>query len=360
MKPRNEITGRLSMHRDGYGFVIPESETLRGKLSGDIFIPPAGVGHAMHGDRVVVELGGIRPGGRAEGRILGVAGRAHATVVGTFHYGHRFNTVTPIDEKIHQDIVIPRGMEWPESEKQTTQDTKAARREPAHRVLGEEAKRRAEVRDLEDVVVDVEITDWPTPTQSPRGRVIEVLGSEDDFGVDVEIIIRKYHLPHRFPAETLEEAQRFADIIPAAELERRRDYRALAIVTIDGETARDFDDAVAVRLLANGNYELQVHIADVAHYVRPGSALDAEARLRGTSVYFPDRAVPMLPVELSTDLCSLRPHAERLVMSCVMELDHSGDVAGYELHEGVIRSAERMTYTGVNLDRKSTRLNSSH
>ncbi|MGH9670475.1 MAG: ribonuclease R family protein [Terriglobales bacterium] len=347
MKPRNEVTGRLSMHRDGYGFVIPESEALRTKLSGDIFIPPAAVGHAMHGDRVVVELGGIRPGGRAEGRILRVAGRAHATVVGTFHYGHRFNTVSPIDEKIHQDIVIPRGMERPE--KRTTEGTEEKKPSTPHRVLGEEAKRRADIRDLEGVVVDVEITDWPTPTQSPRGRVIEVLGSEDDFGVDVEIIIRKYHLPHRFPPEALEEAQDFQDIIAAAELERRRDYRALAIVTIDGEAARDFDDAVAVRRLASGNYELQVHIADVAHYVRPGSALDAEARLRGTSVYFPDRAVPMLPVELSTDLCSLRPHAERLVMSCVMELDHRGDVVGHELHEGVIRSAERMTYTDVNL-----------
>ncbi len=350
MSAKNIINGRLSMHRDGYGFVIPESTKLRSKLDGDVFIPPGAIGQAMHGDRVVVELGSIRAGGRVEGRILRVAGRAHTTVVGTFHYGHRFNTVTPIDEKIHQDIVIPRGMERPET--QTTEgseDTEKKKKHGQHRVLGEEAKRRPEVRDLEGVVVDVEITDWPTPTQNPRGRVIEVLGSEDDFGVDVEIIIRKYHLPHRFPPEALEEAQAFSDIIAAPELERRRDYRALAIVTIDGETARDFDDAVAVRRLANGNYELQVHIADVAHYVRPGSALDAEARLRGTSVYFPDRAVPMLPVELSTDLCSLRPHTERLVMSCVMELDHSGDVVGYELHEGVIRSAERMTYTDVNL-----------
>jgi len=360
MSAKNIINGRLSMHRDGYGFVIPESTKLRSKLDGDIFIPPGGIGQAMHGDRVVVELGGIRAGGRAEGRILSVAGRAHTTVVGTFHYGHRFHTVTPIDEKIHQDIVIPHGMERPESQEPTTlrlrsgqvpdtKVTKEKRKEPVHRVLGEEAKRRPEVRDLEGVVVDVEITDWPTPTQSPRGRVIEILGSEDDFGVDVEIIIRKYHLPHRFPPEALEEAQAFSDIIPGAELERRRDYRTVPIVTIDGETARDFDDAVAVRRLANGNYELQVHIADVAHYVRPDSALDSEARLRGTSVYFPDRAVPMLPVELSTDLCSLRPHAERLVMSCVMELDHSGDVVGYELHEGVIRSVERMTYTDVNL-----------
>jgi ribonuclease R len=198
------------------------------------------------------------------------------------------------------------------------------------------------------VVVDVEITDWPTATQGPRGRVVEIIGYADDFGVDVEIMIRKFHLPHHFPPEVLEEAQAAEAVIPASEAQRRRDFRALPIVTIDGETARDFDDAVTVRLLENGNYELQVHIADVAHYVTPDSALDQEARLRGTSVYFPDRAVPMLPLELSTDICSLRPQVDRLVMSCVMELDHRGEILGYELSEGVIRSAERMTYTDVN------------
>jgi ribonuclease R len=197
-------------------------------------------------------------------------------------------------------------------------------------------------------VVDVEITEWPSPTQNPRGKVVEILGYEDDFGVDVEIMIRKFHLPHRFPPEVLEEAQAVENVIPARELRKRRDYRSLPIVTIDGETARDFDDAVTVRQLENGNYELQVHIADVAQYVTEGSALDQEARLRGTSVYFPDRAVPMLPLELSTDICSLRPHLDRLVLSCVMEIDHHGEVLGYELNEGVIRSAERMTYTAVN------------
>jgi ribonuclease R len=196
--------------------------------------------------------------------------------------------------------------------------------------------------------VDVEITDWPTPTQNPRGRVIEILGYADDFGVDVEIMIRKYHLPHRFPSEVLAEAQAIPEEIPERELRRRHDYRGLPIVTIDGETARDFDDAVLVRQLENGHWELQVHIADVAQYVRPGSALDLEARLRGTSVYFPDRAVPMLPLELSTNICSLRPKVDRLVMSCVMEMDHHGNVVSYDLHEGVIRSAERMTYTDVN------------
>ena len=216
-------------------------------------------------------------------------------------------------------------------------------------MLGEEAARRTDWDDLENVVVDVEITDWPTATQNPRGRVVEILGYEDDFGADVEIMIRKFHLPHRFPPAVLDEAQNAEPVIPASESRKRRDFRAFPIVTIDGETARDFDDAVAVRRLENGNFELQVHIADVAHYVTPDSALDQEARLRGTSVYFPDRAVPMLPLELSTDICSLRPKVDRLVMSCVMEMDHRGEIVGYELSEGIIRSAERMTYTDVNL-----------
>jgi ribonuclease R len=315
----------------------------------------------MHGDRVMVEMGRIRADGRAEGRIVRVLGRAHGTVVGTFHYNPRFNYVTPIDEKITQDIIIPRGMEWPEERggavpagrphdsRQDAGATKKQRAANQHRVLGGEARKRTEYEDLEGVVVDVEITDWPTPTQNPRGRVIEILGYEDDFGVDVEIVIRKFHLPHKFPIEVIAEAQRFEDLLPGQELRGRRDYRNLPIVTIDGEDARDFDDAVFVRRLENGNFELQVHIADVAHYVRTGSALDVEARLRGNSVYFPDRAVPMLPVELSTDICSLRPHVDRLVMSCVMEIDRAGEIVGYELHPGVIRSAERMTYTNVNL-----------
>jgi ribonuclease R len=161
-------------------------------------------------------------------------------------------------------------------------------------------------------------------------------------------MIRKHHLPHHFPPEVLDEAQAVENVIPGTEVRKRRDYRSLPIVTIDGEAARDFDDAVTVRRLDNGNYELQVHIADVAQYVTDSSALDQEARLRGTSVYFPDRAVPMLPLELSTDICSLRPRVDRLVLSCVMEIDHQGEVLGYELNEGVIRSAERMTYTAVN------------
>jgi len=350
---KNLVVGRLSMHRDGYGFVTPEpdamDERLKGRLTGDVFIPPPAVGPGMHEDRVLVEVAVIRPDGRAEGHIVRLLERAHPTAVGVFHYGGRHNYVTPIDQKIAQEIAIPRGAEYPEAIRGSNElRKKSTQAVGPHRVLGEEAAGRTEWGDLENVVVDVEITDWPTATQNPRGKVVEILGYEDDFGVDVEIMIRKFHLPHRFPAEVLVEAENAEGIIPASEVRRRRDFRNLPIVTIDGETARDFDDAVTVRQLENGNFELQVHIADVAHYVRDGSALDQEARLRGTSVYFPDRAVPMLPLELSTDICSLRPHVDRLVMSCVMEIDHQGEVVGYELCEGVIRSAERMTYTDVN------------
>ncbi len=346
----------------------------------------------MHGDRVLVEVVDVRNDGRAEGRIFRPVDRAHPTVVGVFHYGSRHNYVTPMDQKISLDIVIPHGMEYPgepslvpspgsgraknghsssakteggevigrnketakaksESIKgfsRTTNDQRPTTVLSKHRVLGKEAAPRSDWSDLENVVVDVEITDWPSATQNARGRVVEIVGYQDDFGVDVEIIIRKYHIPHRFPAGPLSEAEEAEPVISSAEMSRRRDFRDLPIVTIDGETARDFDDAVLVRRLQSGNFELQVHIADVAHYVRPESALDQEARLRGTSVYFPDRAVPMLPLELSTDICSLRPQVDRLVMSCVMEIDRRGEIVGVEFSPGMIRSAERMTYTAVN------------
>src|SRR5437899_1040014 len=305
----------------------------------------------MHGDRVLVEMGTIRPDGRAEGRIVRPVNRAHPTVVGNYHQGHS-NYWTRIDQKIAQEIIIPPGMDYPElragSKQQGSDSHRDRKKRSPHRVLGEEAAQRADWDDLENVVVDVELTDWPTATQNPRGRVIEILGYADDFGVDVEIMIRKFHLPHQFPAKVLEEAEAVEPLISSREVHKRRDFRQLPIVTIDGETARDFDDAVTVHRLDNGNFELQVHIADVAHYVMPDSALDQEARLRGTSVYFPDRAVPMLPLELSTDICSLRPNLDRLVLSCIMEIDHRGEIVGYNLYEGVIRSAERMTYTAVN------------
>jgi ribonuclease R len=358
------VVGRLSMHRDGFGFVTPDpsslDEKLKAKLAGDIFIPPPAVASAMHGDHVLVEIVAIRPDGRAEGRIVRPVARAHSTVVGIFHHGTRGNYVTPFDQKISQQIVIPPGMEYPEEQSSGASNSSGVspavpgasrpRREKTQsvdRVLGNEAARRTEWNDLEGAVVDVAITDWPSATQNPRGRVVEILGYEDDFGVDVEIIIRKFHLPHRFPPEVVDEARRIDPTIPDFEAKRRRDFRNLPTVTIDGETARDFDDAVLVRRLEHGNFELHVHIADVAHYVTTDSLIDQEARLRGTSVYFPDRAVPMLPLELSTDICSLRPQVDRLVQSCIMKIDCRGEILEYELCEGIIRSAERMTYTDV-------------
>jgi ribonuclease R len=376
------VVGRLRMHRDGFGFVIPEPGSLparaQGKLQGDIFIPPPEVGNAMHGDQVLVEMGRLRHDGKAEGRIVRVMEREQETVVGIFHYGSGRNYVSPIDEKLAMEIIIPPGMEYPKAEDEESmpgdedRDTrvrsgsdvpmsrfpdvpiggkaptpKHSTRQSPHRVLGKEAQRKT-WDDLENVVVEVEITQWPSATQSPRGRVTEILGYEDDFGVDVEMIIRKHHIPHIFPADVLEEAQEINPVVHQKEIAARRDFRHLPIVTIDGETARDFDDAVLVTRLDNGNYELQVHIADVAQYVDDGSAIDEEARKRGTSVYFPDRAVPMLPLELSTDICSLRPELERLVLSCIMEIEPNGEIAYYELAEGVIRSVQRMTYTDVN------------
>jgi ribonuclease R len=336
----NLIAGRLDLHRDGYGFVRPNA---RQSTTDDVFIPPDEINGAMQGDQVLVELAPPRADGRRLGRIARIIERRNPTVVGTFHYARggrvQGNYVVPFDERMTQSILIPHGDET----------APAAELETPHRVIGEEARKTAHAHDdLEGLIVDVEITAWPTLTKPPVGRVIEVLGHPDDFGVDVEMMIRKHQLPRIFPANVLAEAQRVAHL-DGDEVEGRRDFRGLPIVTIDGETARDFDDAVLVEEHADGGYELQVHIADVAEYVRPGSDLDLEARLRGTSVYFPDRAIPMLPQELSSGICSLRPEEDRLVLSCVMQLDAQGNIQSYEICEGVIASAARMTYTKVHM-----------
>ena len=336
----NLAAGRLDLHRDGYGFVRPNARQASG--TDDVFIPPDAINGAMQGDQVLVELEPPRADGRRLGRIARVVERRNPTVVGTFHYARsdrqQGHTVVPFDERMTQPILIPLGQEIPSAPEEST----------PHRVLGDEARITADYDDLEGLIVDVEITHWPTPTRPPMGRVIEVLGDPDDFGVDVEMMIRKHQLPRVFPENVLAQARRVAHL-DREEAARRRDFRGLPIVTIDGETARDFDDAVLVEERTDGGYELQVHIADVAEYVRPGTDLDLEARLRGTSVYFPDRAIPMLPQELSTDICSLRPGEDRLVLSCVMQLDSAGNIESYEISEGVISSAARMTYTKVHL-----------
>jgi ribonuclease R len=329
---REYTVGRLSVHRDGYGFVVPD-KPIEG-LKGDIFLPPDEASKAMHGDRVLVRIARIESDGRADGELLKVLRRAHSTVVGQFHIKQRGNFVEPHDERIHDWIEIPEGMELPPSRKSIDR-------------VGVEPVTINSVEDLDGMIVNCEIVEFPESGQNAVGRVVEVLGQPDDFGIDVEIVIRKHHIPHAFPPEAIEQARRFPAEVPADEVARRQDFRDYDIVTIDGETARDFDDAVWVDRLRNGNYALHVHIADVAHYVRPGSPIDREAAIRGTSVYFPDRAVPMLPVELSTELCSLKPGVDRLVLSALLEIDNKGDVVRQDFVRGVIRSAERMTYTNV-------------
>ncbi|MBS1814156.1 MAG: VacB/RNase II family 3'-5' exoribonuclease [Acidobacteria bacterium] len=347
----NLVAGKLDLHRDGFGFVRPNDE------GDDLFIPPNELNGAMQGDEVLVEEAPRSRDGRRSGRIARVLTRRNPTVVGIFRLDRgrhqdnpllQGNYVVPMDERMTQPILIPEGAEI------------VVPREATDRTLGEEARAQLErvhgdhamsAEDLHGLVVDVEITEFPGVARPAKGRIIEVLGEPDAFGVDVEIVIRKHHLPHIFPQNVLEEARERSQYtvvsLSKEEIAGREDFRGLPIVTIDGETAKDFDDAVMVRDLGNGESELQVHIADVAEYVLPDSALDLEARLRGNSVYFPDRAVPMLPQELSNDQCSLRPDEDRLVLSCIMRIDAKGNVLGYRVAEGIIRSARRMTYTNV-------------
>jgi ribonuclease R len=354
------VAGKLDLHRDGFGFVRPNGAGMT--RDDDLFIPPNELNGAMQGDEVLVDEAPPGRDGRRSGRILRILTRRNATVVGIFHYarpqgrrGHEFqpystanyNYVTPLDERMTQPILIPDGPDGLIVMPPVPTE---------HRVVGDEA-RVTHVLDpdkhdpLEGLAVDVEITDFPSLAKPARGRLLEILGHPDDFGVDVEIVIRKHHLPYQFPADVLVEATDSAaktvDTLSDGELALRHDFRGLPIVTIDGETARDFDDAVMVQRLPSGNWQLQVHIADVSSYVLPATTLDLEARLRGTSVYFPDRAVPMLPPALSSGMCSLRPNEDRLVLSCVAEIDQQGEVAEFELCEGIIRSAARMTYTQV-------------
>ena len=337
-----EIKGRLVLHHDGYGFVVPDSPMPQ--LDGDVFIPRDGIQDAMHGDHVLAKiqrLGGVTGAQRAEGRITRILGRAHPTVVGLFRYGPQQNVVLPYDVRIQHEVVIPRGSEltpglWKKLGFSSADETSLRLR------------RIPRLDELDGAVVDVALLRYPQGGASATGRVIEILGRPGDLGVDTEIIIRKHHLPHVFSGEVLDEAEHGAKPVSETQRAGREDFRHLPIVTIDGETARDFDDAVHVEHRADGGWHLQVHIADVAHYVRTESALDREARLRGTSVYFPDRAVPMLPEALSNGMCSLKPHEDRLVMSALMEFDPAGRMKASRMTSGVIRSAERMTYTNVN------------
>ena len=333
----NLIEGRFVAHRDGYGFVVPA--TPISGMDGDLFIGRDNTGDAMHGDRVLARIERRRADARAEGRIVRVVTRAHATVVGLFRYGSSHgNSVLPYDTRLPHQITIPPGEEL----------TSALREKLGVAQVHSRTSRHERLPELDGAVVNVEVTRFPKAGVPASGRVVEILGRPGDIGVDVEIIIRKHHIPEEFSGEILAEARAIPQQVREAERPGRRDFREFPIVTIDGETARDFDDAVHVRRLPGSHFELQVHIADVAQYVRRGSPLDREARLRGTSVYFPNRAVPMLPEELSNGICSLNPQVERLVMSVVLELDATASVVDAKFTPGVIRSAERMTYTNVN------------
>jgi ribonuclease R len=308
------VVGKLDGHSSGIGFVAPE-RPVEG-LKKDIYIAAHNMKEPLHGDRVVVRIERYREDGRAEGKIVQVLERGATTVVGRFEVDSSgLGFVAPFDKRLTMDIVIPRG------------ETREAQ-------PGE--------------MVTVEVTRWPTPTRGPAGRIIEVLGDINDPGVDTEIILRKYDIPDEHPPEVIEEARRIGTAVKEKDMAGRTDFRDRKVVTIDGEHARDFDDAISIEKLKNGHYWLGVHIADVAHYVQEGGALDTEAYERGTSVYFPERAVHMFPEALATGLCSLRPNVDRLVQSCLMEVTSRGDVVRYEIHDGIIRSDARMTYTAVN------------
>jgi ribonuclease R len=306
--------GRLQTHAAGYGFVSPERQLETG--GGDIYISSTHLNEAMNGDRVVVRIERIKDGGRAEGRIIRILERANSNIVGRYDRDENgMGYVTPFDRRVLMDIFVPPGQEGGAS--------------PGEMVI-------------------VELTRWPTSTRGAIGHVSEVLGDIDAPGVDTEIIIRKYGIPDAHSDEAVAEAVRLGTAVSERDIRGRTDFRRVPTVTIDGEHARDFDDAITIEKLPSGNFWLGVHIADVSHYVQEGSALDREGYERGTSVYFPERAVHMFPAELATGLCSLNPHVDRLVQSCFMEVDRRGQVVRYEFHDGVINSDERMTYTAVN------------
>jgi len=308
------VTGQVHVNPRGFGFVAPDQPVAG--IDGDLYIAGANLNQAMHGDRVVARVEHRRSEGRADGRIVRILERATDQLVGRMDIDESGLTyVVPFDRRLVMDVHIPKG---------ETGEAEAGQ------------------------VVVVALTRFPTSTRGPVGRVTEMLGSLDAPGVDTELVIRELRIPDAHPAAAVAEARRLGARVRPRDIRGRQDFRALPTVTIDGETARDFDDAITLERLPNGNFWLGVHIADVSHYVPDGSALDTSAYERATSVYFPDRAVHMFPEELSTGLCSLNPQVDRLVQSCLMEIDARGTVCRHEMHDGVIHSDARMTYTDVN------------
>lgn len=304
------LKGTFAGSQKGFGFVMLDEDRP------DIFIPANNVNSAMNKDIVLVRILKDEDQGRkSEGEIVRIVERKNKRLVGVYQDSKNFGFVVPDDKKIPQDIFISKSDKGGASNGQ---------------------------------IVVVEITSWPEKRRSPEGRVIEVLGNKGDRGIDILTIIRKHGLPEEFPREVERFAEKIPDEIPEEEIARRRDLRDITMVTIDGEDAKDLDDAVSVELMKNGHYKLGVHIADVSHYVREGNPLDKEAYKRGTSVYLIDRVIPMLPKKLSNGVCSLNPRVDRLALSCFMEIEPKhGKVVDHEIFESVIKTNERMTYTDV-------------
>ncbi|MCD3351408.1 ribonuclease R [Clostridium botulinum D/C] len=305
------VVGRLQGHQRGYGFVIPEDG------SPDLFVISSYMNGAMHGDRVVAQvLKEENNGKRREGEIIRVTERANETIIGVFEASKNFGFVVPEEKRIHQDIFIPK--------EHTNGATNG------------------------DVVI-VNITQWPEKRRNPEGKVVEVLGKKGEKGIDILTIIKKYKLPEEFPAKVKNYALNIPQEIPEEEFDNqsREDLTDVTMVTIDGEDAKDLDDAVSIKKLDNGNYLLGVHIADVSHYVKEKNPLDREALKRATSVYLINKVIPMLPKELSNGICSLNPKVNRLAMTCFMEINDKGKVVDYRITKSIIKTNERMTYTDV-------------
>lgn len=302
------VHGTIAVHRDGFGFVRPENG------GEDIFIPGKNINNALHGDTVSVRAEKSRSQrGKLEGRVLAVLQRAHQRIVGRLQQNKKGTILIPEDLRLTSFFTIP-----------------------ANGVNG--------AVDGQQVVI--EVTAWPAGGRPPEGKVAEILGWPDDPDVEVQTVIRKFDLPHHFEAATLVEAEAVPSRISHDDLKDRVDLRKRPFVTIDGETAKDFDDAVAIAE-EDGNFRLWVSIADVSHYVEPATALDREAYLRGTSVYFPDRCIPMLPERLSNGTCSLNPDADRLTITAEMLFDRHGTMLEARFYPSVIRSAARLTYSTV-------------
>ena len=320
------VAGKLSIHQAGYGFLTPETPGQP-----DIFIAAENIGTAMHGDRVVARISRDSPDdrikGRREGRVIRILERAHDTIVGTLQRSPNFYYVVPDDPRFVHDVYVR---------------PVAAVYDRRGRGAPKEDRRSQTAATVGDKVV-VRLDAWESRHVNPEGEIIEVLGPATAPGIDLLSIIRKYHLPAEFPKDVLDQAERISEQIGARQLEGREDLRKEFIVTIDPDDARDFDDAIHVEKTKNG-WQLGVHIADVAAYVEPGSALDREARRRGNSVYLPDRVIPMLPERLSNDVCSLNPGVDRLTHSVFINFDKNGVAKSARFAHSVIRSAHRLTY----------------